>query len=155
LLVVAASALLAAAAPASSSGICDPIKATVEAQLQVLPGTLVLQGSVEGVLGGRPALGSSVTQLSTPIQGIAKVENPVSTEGGSSMEVFDEAKTEPPRSIASTVEGMLIPTLSPNRFLLVLHARVTEDGSGEIHYQGTLDLSTSTAAWELSGGVCH
>ncbi len=151
---MAVSSVLAAATPARSSGICDPIKATVEAQLQVLPGTLILQGSLAGTLGGRPVGGSSVTQLSTPIQGIEKVENPAPTEGGSSTEVFDEGQTEPPRSFASTVDGMLIPTLSPSRFLFVLHARVTEGGSGEIHYQGTLDLSTGTAAWELSGAVC-
>jgi hypothetical protein len=157
LLVVLTGSLLAGAGPApvaGSSGLCEPLKATVHAQLQVATGTLVLQGVLEGTLGGTPIIGSSIATLTTPIQGIERVDNPEPTEGGSHAEVFDEAKTDPPRSIATADRGMFVPTQVDGVLLLVVNAKVIDGGSGELHYQATVDLATDSAVWQLSGSLC-
>jgi hypothetical protein len=156
-LAVLAASLTAGAAPepvASSSGLCEPLNATVHAQLQVAAGTLVLQGVLEGTLGRTSVIGSSVATLTTPIQGVGPVDNPQPTQFGSQDEVVDEAKAEPPKTFATVGRGVFVPTTVKGAFLLVVNARVVGDGSGEIHYRGTVDLESSTAVWEMSGALC-
>ena len=152
-LVAALSAVLAPARPAGGSRPCEPIKGTVDAQLQTGVGEIVLRGLVEATIGGVPVTGSIVTRLSTPIQGIDSVDNPEPTAGGSDAEVEDLEKRER-TTFATADSGLFVPTPQPNLFLVVVHAEVTGPAFGEIHYQGAVDLRTASAAWDISGALC-
>jgi hypothetical protein len=131
------------ASPAAAAATCQPISA--EAQT-FATGPTTFAGTVTGTLGGDPFFSSVNTTVTSAPQ-----------PAGASGVLF--ARTShtialPTGTVTTSDSARLIPTGQPGLYRIVSQVTVVGGGSGQMVFNGTVDLVGGSTQFQISGAVC-
>jgi hypothetical protein len=134
---------LVLASPAAAAATCDPISG--EGQT-FATGPTTFIGTVTGALGGDPFSSSVITTVTSAPQ----------PAGGSGVLFATTSHTIalPTGTVTTSDSARLIPTGQPGLYRIVTHVTVVGGGSGQMVFNGTVDLVGGSTQFQISGAVC-
>jgi pectate lyase len=134
---------LVVASPAAAAAMCQQISA--EAQT-FATGPTTFAGTVTGTLGGDP--------FSSPV--ITTVTSAPQPAGASGVLFATTSHTIalPTGTVTTSDSARLIPTGQPGLYRIVSQVTVVGGGSGQMVFNGTVDLVGGSTQFQISGAVC-
>jgi hypothetical protein len=134
---------LVVVSPAVAAATCQPIRG--EAQT-FATGPTTFAGTITGTLGGDP-FSSSVSTI------VISAPQPA---GGSSVLFATTSHTIalPTGTVTTSDSARLIPTGQPGLYRIVSKVTVVEGGSGQMVFNGTVDLVGGSTHFQVHGAVC-
>jgi pectate lyase len=134
---------LVVASPAAAAAMCQQISA--EAQT-FATGPTTFAGTVTGTLGGDPFSSSVITTVTSAPQ-----------PAGASGVLFATTSHTialPTGTVTTSDSARLIPTGQPGLYRIVSKVTVVGGGSGQMVFNGTVDLVGGSTQFQVHGAVC-
>jgi hypothetical protein len=134
---------LVVAWPAAAAATCQPISA--EAQT-FATGPRTFAGTVTGTLGGDPfssSVNTTVTSAPEP-----------AGESGVLFATTSHTIALPTGTVTTSDAARLIPTGQPGLYRIVSQVTVVGGGSGQMVFNGTVDLVGGSTQFQIHGAVC-
>jgi hypothetical protein len=134
---------LVVASPATASGTCQPISGDAQT---LATGPTTFAGTVTGTLGGDPFSSSVNTTVTSAPQ-----------PAGASGVLFATTSHTialPTGTITTSDVARLIPTGQPGLYRIVSQVTVLGGGSGQMVFNGTVDLVGGSTQFQIHGAVC-
>jgi hypothetical protein len=134
---------LVLASPAAAAATCHPISG--EGQT-FATGPTTFAGTVTGTLGGDPFSSSVITTVTSAPQ----------PAGGSGVLFATTSYTIalPTGTVTTSDSARLIPTGQPGLYRIVSQVAVVGGGSGQMVFNGTVDLVGGSTQFQIHGVVC-
>lgn len=139
----AGASVIALASSAAAAATCHPISA--EAQT-FATGPTTFAGTVTGTLGGEPFSSSVNTTVTSAPQ-----------PAGASGVLFATTSHTialPTGTVTTSDSARLIPTGQPGLYRIVSQVTVVGGGSGQVVFNGTVDLVGGSTQFQIHGAVC-
>jgi len=134
---------LVLALPAAAAATCDPISG--EGQT-FATGPTTFIGTVTGVLGGDPFSSSVITTVTS-------APHPAGASGVL-FATTSHTIALPTGTVTTSDSARLIPTGQPGLYRIVSQVTVVGGGSGQMVFNGTVDLVGGSTQFQISGAVC-
>jgi hypothetical protein len=129
--------------PAAAAATCQPISAVAHT---FATGPTAFAGTVSGALGGDPFSSSVSTTVTSAPQ----------PAGGSGVLFATTSHTIalPTGTVTTSDAARLIPTGQPGLYRIVSQVTVIGGGSGQMVFNGTVDLVGGSTQFQIHGAVC-